>query len=99
MRNVTFQLRAVGDQRVVGRQLFGDAFGFEDALGAQHLLDLVLHRESVLEQPHGIRTDVHLSIALVRDDARAKVGPFSRIALERQQIRFDQFLHRETHSP
>ena len=40
---VDLPVAAVGDQRVVGRELLGDAFGFEDALGAQHLLHLVLH--------------------------------------------------------
>ena len=40
---------AVGNQRVVRLQFLADARRLEDALHAQHLLDLVLHRQPVLE--------------------------------------------------
>jgi hypothetical protein len=46
---VTFQLAAVGNQRTVGGDLRANAVFFEDALGAQHFLDLVAHRHLIFE--------------------------------------------------
>ena len=90
---------SVGDQRVVGGQLLGDSLGFEDALGAQHLLDLVLHREPVLEQPHGVGTHRDLAVLLVRHDARAKLVALARVAFQGQQIRLVQLPHCRAHIP
>jgi hypothetical protein len=45
---------AVGDQRVVDVQFVLDARRLEDALDAQHFLDLVLHGQGVLEIQGGV---------------------------------------------
>ena len=44
-----FPVRAVGYQRVIGVEFVVDSGRLEDALDAQHLLHLVLHRHPVLE--------------------------------------------------
>ncbi len=77
---------AVRDQRVVGGQFVRDALGLEDALDAQHLLDLVLHGEAVLEAPGGIRSHRELPRALVREDAGAERRALARVLLEAHQI-------------
>ncbi len=65
---------AVGDQGVVGVELFLDALGLEDALGAQHFLDLILHGQPVLEGPGDVGSDSELAIALVLEQAARKAG-------------------------
>ena len=50
-----FPVLSIGDEGVIGLDLFHDAIHFEDALDAKHLLHLVLHGEKVLEVESGIR--------------------------------------------
>ena len=55
---VALKLRAVGDQRVVGVELVLDARLLEGLLDPQHLLDLVAHRELVLEEQRHVLAEV-----------------------------------------
>src|SRR5690606_15518793 len=88
------EVAAVGNQRVVGRQLLLDRLGLEDALDAQHLLNLILHRESILERQRRIRSHGNLPLLLVLEHFAAEGGALAVVLLEAEQIRRPQFLHR-----
>src|SRR2546429_57968 len=77
---------AVGNERVVGAQLLLNALRLEDALATQHLLDLILHGETVLEGPGGMRADRKLPRAFVLEHLRPKCRALARVALQRQQL-------------
>ena len=93
------EVAAVGDERVVGVELVLDAGFLEDLLDAQHLLDLVAHRELVLEDERHVLAQVHGARLLVRDHLargtpcapwrrpRASAG-FARDARHRRLLHF-----------
>jgi hypothetical protein len=76
----------VRNQRVVGIQLLLDRVGFEDALDAQHLLHLVLHRQPVFERPGRVRADGDAAVALVLDHPGAEILARRRVLLEAHQV-------------
>src|SRR5437868_11289605 len=78
---------------VVGLELVLYALRLEDALRAQHLLHLVLHREPVLEAPGGIGADGELTLGLVAPNLRAKRRPLARVLLERHEIARRELAH------
>ena len=79
------QVAAVGHQRVVRVDLALDALLLEDLLDAQHLLDLVAHRELVLEDQRDVLAEVHGARLLVRDHLRAEVLARLGVRLEGHQ--------------
>ena len=79
------QIAAVRDQRVVGVEFILDAGFLKGLLDAQHLLDLVAHRQLVLEDQRDVRAEVQRAVLLVRDHARAELLALARIGLEREQ--------------
>src|SRR5579864_1481432 len=85
---------AIGDQRVVGGELIGDPLRLEDALDAQHLLDLILNGETILEGPGHVGTDLELARSLVREKALAECRPLARVLLEGHEIACGERLHR-----
>ena len=79
------EVRAVGHERVVGVELVLDARLLEDLLDPQHFLDLVAHRELVLEQQGHVLAEMHGARLLVREHARAELAARLGVRLERQQ--------------
>ena len=84
---------AIGNQWVVGVELVLNPFVLENTLGAQHLLDLIMHRKTVLEVQGSVRADLYLALFLVRNDLGAEVVAYLRILLQRHQLVAGQFLH------
>src|SRR5262245_591625 len=78
---------AVRYQRIVGGELVDDRLGLEDALDAQHLLHLVLHRQAVLETERHVGPAAHGAALLVRDDLRTQRRALARVALEAEEVR------------
>jgi hypothetical protein len=70
----SFPVGAGGDERVVRVELALYAFVLEDALGAQHLLDLVADGELVLEYERDVLAERYRAVLLVRHDASAELG-------------------------
>ena len=87
------EVGAAGNERVVGGQLFLDRVGFEDPLHAQHLLDLILDGQPILEVQRGIRPDGHLPQPLVGEHAGAEFRANLVIPLETEQIGTVELVH------
>ena len=66
-----FQVRSVGNQRIVYLQFFVDAISFKYSLNAQHFLHLVLHCQSVFEIQSSVRAEVESSSSTVSDSSIA----------------------------
>src|SRR5690606_36161556 len=87
------EVAAVRDERVVRRELLLDGLGLEDPLDAQHLLDLVLHREAVLEIERRVRAERHLTVLLVREHPLADLVANLVVLLEAVEIADLQSFH------
>ena len=77
---------AVRDQGIVGGHLLFDGVGLENALDPQHFLDLVLHRQEILEQQRGMRSQGHASRLLVFDDGAPERIPFDGVPFQLQRL-------------
>ena len=87
------EIGAVGNQRVVGLEFLGDAGRLEDALDAQHLLNLILHGQAILEDQSHVVADVDDARLLVVEHARAERRAFARVGFEAIEIGVGEFLH------
>ena len=67
--------------------------GFEDAFDSKHFLDLVVHRQPVLEVERGMRSDGKLSRALVREHPCPEGGSLRGIGLEGEQVGTRETVH------
>src|SRR4030095_8935796 len=74
------------DEAMVGIELLLDRVRLEDALDAQHLLHLVLHRQLVLERPGGVRPEREVAVALVLEHLDAEFLARRRVLLEAHEI-------------
>ena len=80
------QLAGPRQQRVVDRDLLGDLPGVDDALGADHLLDLEPHGLAALEHKRQVATDGHPPLGLQRDDRAASLVAHLLVLVEVQDL-------------
>jgi len=71
---------------VVGLDLGLDRLSLKDPLDAQHLLDLILDGEPVLEMEAHVRPDTQNALALVRHHIGAEARALDGVLLEAQEI-------------
>src|SRR5690606_13969820 len=81
-----FEVAAVRDQRIVRGELLFDRLGLEDSLDTQHLLNLILYRQPILEVERRVRSERDLTVLLVLEDLRAKLIPQLVVLLEAVEI-------------
>ena len=73
---------AIGNQRIVGLEFLVDAIRLEDLFDAQHLLDLVLHGQAILEVQRCVCAEIEPAIFLVLEHFPAKLWTGLGILLE-----------------
>ena len=87
------EVAAIGNQRVVGVQLFLDTVGFKNPLHAQHLLYLIVHGQTIFEIQRCHRAQRNAAVFLVRDDLGAELRPHLGILFQRVQVAAGKFFH------
>jgi hypothetical protein len=80
------QLTPPEQQRVVDGQLLGDLVVVDDALGAEHLLDLEPHGLVVLEDERQVAADADPAIGLERDDRLASRRAHLLVVVQVQEL-------------
>src|ERR1019366_6585918 len=81
------------NQFIVGIDLMLDGGGVAKLLGANHLLDLVPDRRSVLEQERQMRSDREAPALLLMNKDRPQNRPRPFPLLESQEVVFADFFH------